>query len=319
MTVPDRTVPEGTAPAVGFVHEGLFYRDADDLLAGTVPFVEAGLAAGEPVLVAMPGANLRRVRAAVGGTERVRWADMTEAGRNPGRIIPWVLQAFADRHPGRRVRIIGEPIWAGRSEVEYPACAQHEAMINAAFAGRAATILCPYDVAALADAALADACVTHPVLVDRAGRRPSPDYAPAEVVARYNAPLPAPAEPAAALDYQVDTLSDVRRFVADHATAAGLAADRVADLQIAVSELATNSVAHGGGRGVLHVWRTVAHLVCELRDHGWLTDPMAGRVNPAADGVGGRGLVIVHALCDLVRLHTSPDGTTVRLYMRRTS
>ncbi|MDO3704907.1 sensor histidine kinase [Micromonospora sp. C28SCA-DRY-2] len=305
--------------AGGFVHEGLFYRTADDLLAGTVPFVEDGLAAGEPVLVAMPGVNLGLVRAAVRGAERVHWADMTEAGRNPGRIIPWVLQAFADRHAGRRVRIIGEPIWAGRTEAEYPACAQHEAMINAAFAGRPATILCPYDTAALDEVALADACVTHPVLVDRAGRRPSPDYAPAEVVARYNVPLPAPAEPVAALAYQVDTLSAVRRFVAGHATAAGLAADRVADLQIAVTELATNSVAHGGGGGVLHVWPTAEHLVCELRDQGWLADPLAGRVTPAADGVGGRGLVIVHALCDLVLVHTSPAGTAVRLHMRRTT
>jgi hypothetical protein len=70
---------------------------------------------------------------------------MTVAGRNPGRIIPTVLLAFANAHPGRRVRLIGEPIWAGRSPVEYPACAQHEALINAAFTGRPATILCPYN------------------------------------------------------------------------------------------------------------------------------------------------------------------------------
>ncbi|MEV5769347.1 sensor histidine kinase [Micromonospora sp. NPDC052213] len=309
------TGPGGTAGA--FVHEGLFYRGPDELLAGTVPFITSGLAAAEPVLVAMPGANLWQVRAAVGAMDGVRWADMTEAGRNPGRIIPWVLQAFIDEHAGRRVRIIGEPIWAGRSDTEYPACAQHEALINMAFAGRDATILCPYDVAGLDDDVLTDACATHPVLVDGAGRRSSGAYAPSEVVARYNLPLPAPAEPVAALAYQVDSLPAVRAFVAGHGRVAGLDEDRVADLQIAVTELATNSIAHAGGAGVLRVWRTAEHLVCEIHDDGWLADPLAGRLTPAKDGVGGRGLVIVQALCDLVRVYSTAVGTTVRLHIRR--
>ncbi|MER7475667.1 sensor histidine kinase [Micromonospora sp. NPDC000018] len=309
------TGPGGTAGS--FVHEGLFYRDQDELLAGTVPFITGGLAAAEPVLVAMPGANLRLVRGAVGGVDGVRWADMTVAGRNPGRIIPWVLQAFIDEHAGRRVRIIGEPIWAGRSDTEYPACAQHEASINMAFAGRDAAILCPYDVTGLDDDVLADACATHPVLVDDAGWRSSGAYAPAEVVARYNLPLPAPAEPVAALAYKVDDLPAVRAFVAGHGEVAGLDEDRVADLQIAVTELATNSIAHAGGAGVLRVWRTAEHLVCEVHDDGWLADPLAGRLTPAKDGVGGRGLVIVQALCDLVRVHSTAVGTTVRVHIRR--
>ncbi|MGK5520227.1 anti-sigma factor RsbA family regulatory protein [Micromonospora sp. URMC 107] len=303
--------------AGAFVHEGLFYHDVDGLLAGTVPFVTDGLAAGEPVLVAMPDANLRLVRAAVGPAATVRWADMSQAGRNPGRIIPWVLQAFIEQHAGRRVRIIGEPIWAGRSDTEYPACAQHEALINMAFAGRDATILCPYDTAGLDADVVADAYATHPILVDHAGRRPSAQYAPAEVVARYNKPLPTPAEPVSTLVYEFDTLSTVRRFVAGHGEAVGLDEDRLADLQIAVTELATNSIAHAGGTGVLRVWRTAEHLVCEIHDDGWLTDPLAGRLTPAADGIGGRGLVIVQALCDLVRVHTTAAGTTVRMYVRR--
>ncbi|MGN9779655.1 anti-sigma factor RsbA family regulatory protein [Micromonospora sp. H33] len=300
-----------------FVHEGLFYPDTDALVAGLVPFVTSGLAAGEPVLVAMPRAHLELVRDAVADADAVSWADMADAGRNPGRIIPWVLQAFVERHPGRRVRIVGEPIWVGRSDTEYPACAQHEAMINAAFTGRPATILCPYDATGLDDTALADAHATHPVLVDATGRRSSPAYAPSDVVARYNAPLPTPPGPVDVRAYHVDTLPELRRFVAARAAVAGLGEDRVADLQIAVTELAANSVAHAGGGGTLQVWTTPEHLVCKIHDGGWLADPLAGRLTPASDGVGGRGLVIVHALCDLVRVHTTPAGTTVRLHMRR--
>src|SRR5205823_14149733 len=103
---------EGSVIAAGtFVHEGLFYRGTDEYLAGTVPFIEAGLAAGQPVLVAVPGDNLDKIRGALnGGAARVRFADMTRAGRNPGRIIPWVLHAFITEHAGRSPRIIGEPI-----------------------------------------------------------------------------------------------------------------------------------------------------------------------------------------------------------------
>ena len=69
---------------------------------------------------------------------------MAEVGRNPARILPWVLRAFARRPPGP-VRIIGEPIFVGRAEAELGPCVQHEALINVAFAGGPVAILCPYD------------------------------------------------------------------------------------------------------------------------------------------------------------------------------
>ncbi|EFL27820.1 putative regulator of sigma factor [Streptomyces himastatinicus ATCC 53653] len=155
------------AVADPFVHPALFYRDDEDYLAGTLPFVLDGLRAAEPVAVAVPGANLRLLRTALGRDgERVRFLDMAEAGRNPGRIIPTVLRDFADRHPGGRVRIIGEPVWAGRTAAEYGPCVQHEALINLAFTGRAVTILCPYDTGGLDTDALADAWLTHPVVIE---------------------------------------------------------------------------------------------------------------------------------------------------------
>src|SRR4051794_6898829 len=101
-----------------FVHPALFYRGEEEYLDGTVSFVRDGLKAGEPVAVAVPGPNLAILRAALGeDAADVRFLDMTEAGRNPGRIIPKVLRGFADAHRHVRVRIIGEPIWSGRSSV----------------------------------------------------------------------------------------------------------------------------------------------------------------------------------------------------------
>jgi len=213
------------------------------------------------------------------------------------------------------VRIVGEPIWAGRTATEYPACVQHEALINAAFQGRPVTILCPYDTRRLAPQAVADAYATHPVVVDAGSghEEESGRYDFEAVHARYNAPLPsAPDVPAHA--FVSDVLGEIRHFAADAAARFGLERPRLDDLALAVAELSTNSVVHGGGSGLLRVWAEDGHVVCEVRDRGHLTDLLAGRRPPSRDQHGGRGLLMVNLVADLVRVHTGPQGSTVRCW-----
>ena len=302
----------------GFVHQALLYRDAGEFLAGTLPFVEGGLAAGEPVLVAVPGGNVDLLGGALGGSvDRVRFADMAQAGRNPGRIIPWVLHSFIEEHAGTRVRVIGEPIWSGRSAVEYPACVQHEALINTAFAGREATILCPYDTTALDGVALSDAERTHPELLGAGPWRTSPQYRPDDVVAEYNRPLPSVPHDATTFGFDAGGLAMTREFVGRYAAESGLGERRTVDLQLAINELITNAVVHGAGRGTLSVWSEPGMVAAEVTDKGRAVQPLAGRVPPAPERIGGRGLALVNYVSDLVRVHTSPAGTTVRLYLHR--
>ncbi|WP_306337598.1 anti-sigma factor RsbA family regulatory protein [Streptomyces sp. KL118A] len=300
-----------------FVHPALFYRGREEYLAGTVPFVREGLDAGEAVAVAVPGGNLALIRDALGErAAQVRLLDMTQAGRNPGRIIPRVLRAFADAHPGGRVRIIGEPIWAGRTSTEYPACVQHEALINLAFQGREATILCPYDEARLSATALADAHTTHPTIIRSGEQGTSAVYAPAAAVVRYNQPLTAP-DVVPQASFMKQSLSEVRHLAILRAAELGVPGSRLEDFALVVAELTTNSVVHGGGRGALRIWTEDGHVVVEVRDAGVLTDPLAGRCPPVGDQRGGRGLLLVHALADLVRVHTDPAlGTTTHCYFQ---
>ena len=296
-----------------FSHPALMYRGDREYLAGTLPFIRAGLRAGEPVAVVVPGRRLRLLREALAGAGgRVRFVDMSVAGRNPGWIIPGVLREFADAHPGRRVRIIGEPIWPGRSAEEYPACVQHEALINLAFDGRPATILCPYDAEALGERAMADAAVTHPVIIDGGVERPSRHYDPEAAIEAAGRPPPPPGD-AAELPFGRDTLAAARAFAVEHARRLGLDGDRVFDLELAVNELAANAIVHGGGRGVLRVWSDDGHVVCEVADSGRITDPLAGRRPVAPSSYGGRGLLLVNRIADLVRVHHRHDGTTTRL------
>jgi anti-sigma regulatory factor (Ser/Thr protein kinase) len=305
------------APADAFEHPALFYRTPQEYTEQTVSFLREGLSAGEPVAAAVPGPNLELIRSGLGkDAAGVLLMDMTVVGRNPGRIISGVLRAFADAHPRGRVRIIGEPIWAGRSPLEYPACAQHEALINAAFEGRAVTVLCPYDESRLAADVLADALVTHPTVIAQGRERASDTYDWPEVVARYNQPPPPPPDGAPACDFDAEGLPAARHFAVTHARRLGLNGQRLDDAELAVAELTTNSVLHGGGRGTLRVWADDGQVVCEVRDRGRLTDPLAGRRPPAPGQIGGRGLMLVHHLSDLVRVHTTDDGTAVRFYLR---
>lgn len=298
-----------------FAHPALFYRGVQEYVAGTVPFIEEGLAAGEPVAVAVPASNLGPLRAALGASaEQVQFTDMSRAGRNPGRIIPKVLREFADAYPTERVRIIGEPIWPARTPAEYPACVQHEALINRAFRGRNVIILCPYDAVRLNAGWLADAYTTHPVVVVDGREQRSTAYDVDGAVSAFNELL-VPPPWAVVFAFGVDRLSGARDLAVELAKRLGLTGERLDDFALAITELATNSVQHGGGSGTVSVWGDGTQIVCEVRDRGWLRDPLAGRRPPQRDKAGGRGLLTVNNLADLVRVHTGPEGTTVRFYM----
>jgi anti-sigma regulatory factor (Ser/Thr protein kinase) len=303
-----------SALAGAFAHAAHFYRGADEYVATTVPFVTDGLAAGEPVAVAVPEPRLRLVGRELGSAaSQVRLIDMSRDGRNPGRIIPGILRAFADANAGTRVRIVGEPIWPGRSAAEYPACVQHEALINDAFDGRNVAIICPYDADGLGEQVLVDAAMTHPVVVDGMGRWDSPAFAPDDVVALCNVELP-DVPHAAQVVFGIQDLARARAFAIAHASRLGLPSERLEDVALAVGELATNSIRYGGGSGVLRIWADDGHVVCEVRDGGHIEDRLAGRIPAAPRQIGGYGLLIVNDLADLVRTHTGPAGTAIRLH-----
>ncbi len=306
----------GSPEKGGLQHTALLYRSQDDYRAGVAGFIRAALARREVALVAVPGPAIGPLRAALGGAARaVAFADMTDIGRNPARIIPFVSD-FAASHPGQPIAYVGEPAWPGRSETELVEAAKHEALINLAFAGLPLSILCPYRAPALPAGTLATARQTHPHLTGGGHPSPSPAYlGPDRMPAACLEPLPPPPPGAAVLHYQAG-LQPVRDLTERRAARAWLSADRAADLVIAVSEVAANTLAHTRSGGTLHIWQTPTELICQIHDQGWITDPLAGRRNNPFDRPGGHGLWVVNQLCDLVQTRTSRSGgTTTRLHM----
>jgi anti-sigma regulatory factor (Ser/Thr protein kinase) len=300
-----------------FEHPALFYSGLDEFLAATVPFIHEGLALDEPVAVAVPASRSDSLHGELGAAaRRVRFVNMGEVGRNPARILPDVLLAFADEHVGAtRVRIVGEPFWIGRSAAEYPACVQHEALINLAFAGSPATILCAYDAAGLPPEVLTDVEATHPVVVEGGAPRASTAFSIERVLADVNRPLPQPPQDRPLLVH-AHLLGRGRQVAMAEARSAGLDEDRVADVEMVANELLTNSIEHGGGTGVLRTWTENGHFLVEVRDSGQLLDPLAGRRRPGLLQHRGRGLYVVNQLADLVRISSTPGGTTVRAWFR---
>ncbi len=310
QTAQSAGMPDGAAINGGLSHRAFFYRDQRDYLVQIQAFARAGQENGEPVLIAVPGDKVSLLREHLGG--RIRYADMARLGRNPARIIPEVRE-FIDAHPGQRVRYVGEPIWPGRSAAEMCEAARHEALINLAFAGMAVTILCPYEAAGLPPSVVGEAERTHPAILGN-GYPAAVRYAgPGSIPPECDRPLPEPPASAETLCYEAD-LRPVRNIVASHARRAGLPDERVANLVLAASEIAANTLRHTSAGGTVHVWHTEDEVLCQIQDQGWITDPLAGRTRRPPDE-RGHGLWVVNQMCDLAEVRTGPAGTTIRLHM----
>jgi anti-sigma regulatory factor (Ser/Thr protein kinase) len=305
----------------GLAHCALLYSDGDEFLAGTVPFVREGLEGEEAILVALPAPNLELLRGALGADgDGVAFAEMEKFGRNPARLIPAWRDFVNDQPPGGRgVRGIGEPIWAGRSAAEIDECTRHESLLNIAFCDLGPlALMCPYDTKRLDGDVLAGAAQNHPV-VTRDGRSGSSGSYVDPLSG--GGPFAGVLEPSTArvteMAFAITELAGLRRVVAHEARDAGLDGERVDDLVIAATEVATNGVRHGGGSGTARLWRDARTVACEIVSGGRITDPLAGRVRAPQTAVDGRGLWIANQLCDLVQIRSGADGTVVRLLMDR--
>lgn len=297
----------------GFQHEALIYDGPDDYLEGTVPFLRAAIEAGEPAMVAVGRSQRELLEEELGEAEDVRFADMEKLGRNPAWIIPF-WREFVDEAEGRSVRGIGEPVWAARTPAALDECRRHEALLNVTFdPGVSWSLLCPYDAGSLGPEIIDKVASSHSH-IHREGRReesfafdPAPDCFAGE--------LPPPASTPETIAFGLTELGAVRHRVAAAAEAAGMDRLAVADLVTATSELAANSVMHGGGTGTLRLWHEEGRLLAEVEDRGQIEEPLVGRLRPDISQEGGRGLWLANQLCDLVQIRSGEEGTTVRLHL----
>lgn len=313
-TVPPK--PNGEVEP-SFRHELYPYRGEAQFLSGTLDYIHEALEGNEAVVVAVPSDRAALLRGELADESAVTFVDTTALGPNPGRLIGAWVAWMRERGEGNRpVRGIGETAWReARSAAHLSELRYHEWLLNRAFVRSAAwSMMCPYDAADEDQGALRTLSRCHPLIHQDGRYVRNEDYL---TVGDYPfEALNGPCDPFQELSYAHGDLGAIRAKVSRCAAEAGVPADRLPKLAVAVTEIATNSVRHGGGRGTLRTWTQDAAFVCEFRDAGHIPDVMAGRTRPTVDQVGGRGLWLVHQLCDLVEIRSTPEqGTTVRLHM----
>jgi anti-sigma regulatory factor (Ser/Thr protein kinase) len=302
----------------GLIHQALLYETSDQFLSSAVPFVSEGLHRGDTVIAVTTDANAELLRQNLNGSsdtvtfiEASRWYDA------PGRTLAAYHQHAQSLHQ-ETLRVIGEPIWTGLDPLETSEWGRYESIVNVSLATAPARIMCGYDRRSLPAAVLDDALRTHPELAVGVESRPSVTYAdPAAYYAERNGNVAdRPAEGVQQLTIERD-LAPMRTFLAEHAPALGLPEARLDDFILAVNEVATNAIRHGGGGAEVALWATERRVICEVNDSGTVADRFLGFLRPDPHGERGHGLWIARQLCDLLEIHTGRPGTTVRLHMRR--
>lgn len=164
----DYLVDGGSVTSPMLVHAALLY-DSDEAFAdATAGFVREGLQRSEPVLAVTTKRNAGLLRDRLGGgSERLQLEDSRRWLQTPEGALASFQEFVAARlaDGAAWTRIIGEPLWVGRSAAEVRLWTRFESLVNVAFAATPLTFLCPYDERALDPAVIEQARSTHPRVI----------------------------------------------------------------------------------------------------------------------------------------------------------
>ncbi len=303
---------------IGLRHEACIYDGTDQFLRMTVPWIQEGLQAGDPIIAVAHRKNADALREALGADAGQIEIHNSESWYvSPAKSLKGFI-TFAAAYPNAQcVRLVGEPVWPLGWETAVREFAHYEAAFNVIAQDSPIWALCTYDANVLPDRVLDHAYSTHPhvrteALAATNDRFVEPDEYCAQLADSMS-------EPVEATD--VDVTADLRALcetVTEWAMAASVAPNRIGSLRLAVHELAMNALAHGDGPASARTWVTPAAFVFELTSLGTaLSETTAGYVpvDPAADR--GRGLWLVRQLCDFVEVRSRRGRTVIRIHMRR--
>lgn len=115
--------------------------------------------------------------------------------------------------------------------------------------------------------------------------------------------------------FDLTGLAALRREVAHCAEQNGLTQPALYRFVVAVNEITTNAVRHGGGGGQLDLWRRGDQLVCWVSDHGPGMPRLQHLPRPPTHALSGRGLWLAQQSCE-VSAESNAGGTVVTLVCR---
>jgi anti-sigma regulatory factor (Ser/Thr protein kinase) len=300
----------------GHDHAAVRYGSDAELLAVAVPFLEAGLAAGEPTLVSLDPDRAELVRRALSPSAEVQYLAPADVYARPAATIRSYRELMAGfvAEGAREIRALGElPRFA--IDTSWDWWVRYEAAVNHAYDDFPLHSICAYDTRTTPRYVLDDVARTHPFLASPGGGRlgNAGFVDPRAFLAGPRPMTPHPIQHTAPLAELIDPQpSAARRAVLDVAKT-DLPAAEIDDLVLAVSEIVDNALRHGRPPVELRIWADADQVVVTVHDTGeGPGDPFAGLL-PAARHIGGRGLWIAHQVCGQVSLHRDETGFTARL------
>jgi transcriptional regulator with XRE-family HTH domain len=173
----DYLLDGGSAPGM-LRHQVLLYEDEPGFLAAIAPFLLEGAERSEAALAVTSGRNIEILRQKLGSAaDRIEFVDAEQWYRTPASALD-AYRGFLDKRLEgcAWARIVGEPVWAGRSEEEVRVWNHYESLLNLVLAPLPVTVLCPYDVRSVDPGIAAAARLTHPEIVDGDHAAENPMY-----------------------------------------------------------------------------------------------------------------------------------------------
>lgn len=312
------------APPVSHGHAGALVASDSELLDVALPYLDAGLRAGDLVALACPPDTVallsRELGTRAGEVESEPRLNLL-GSRAPDALTMCARYLERARSSGTgRLRVLSE-VDFGDDPADWREGQRFDAVTNRLLGGEPMDIVCMYDRRRVDPSVAESVRATHPLLVDGTGRHANPAF---QDPGTYVPSLPLPREPVEDHEpvYAVDdarTLAGLRRRLG--AVIASLVPDRdqQEDLHLAASEIAANAFRHGVRPVSARVWGDGTHVVCVISDRGTsYGDPFSGFV--PAHGLdlarGGMGLWLARKLWDHVDVLPGPAGLSVRLSSR---
>jgi transcriptional regulator with XRE-family HTH domain len=160
-------------------HRALIYGSDEEYMASAVPFLLGGIEESESVLAVTTARQIGLLRDVLGDKARhVEFWESSDWYVSPRAALDAYRGFLKERFDGGApwIRIIGEPVWAGRTRAEIAQWTRYESLINLALGSSPATIVCPYDARALPEPVLADTRRTHPLVTEAPGSSAGPVY-----------------------------------------------------------------------------------------------------------------------------------------------
>ncbi|QFZ17442.1 sensor histidine kinase [Saccharothrix syringae] len=293
---------------VGYYHETAFYGSDTEFQALVVPFLDEGVAAGEPVLVACCETNERLLRDRVADVSGIRFLPGADHYSRPTDAILTYRKLFAEYSGAPQIRVVGDVPHPGVGAA-WDWWSRYEAAVNEVFGDYALWGLCPYDLRTTPPGVVADVLHAHPHV---AGVGANPDYLGSWT---WPDPVPDPLEAEPPLvDLGDPSPAEARHAVSAACVATRLLRDELDDIIYAASEAVTNAITHGKPPVRLRVWADAEHVVVAVSDRGeGPGSPVVGLVPTSQTTSAGLGLWLTHRTCRGVSMYRDANGYTIRL------